>query len=322
MLKNPDSRLNLANAASPFKSTRTSAPEQGRVMRQYLSDFLQRLASGTQVIRRPPAGNDTLARGEGHFHLAPELFLQVSGSTQFRFGDASLLLEPGQVLILPPRVLHAERIPSQDATSPFRNVVIYAEGTALTCHLAHEIEPGRPGILHLEARLHPQAPHIHNWLSDAARSGATSAATDATTSWANTQTRALIAAATAGVLQALDDADTEARPEPPLVARARVLIKNQLGDQQLSVRGLAEQSNCTADYLSHVFRQTTGEHLAAFITRLRMERAARLLQDPTLAGKEIAWACGYATQSYFIRTFRSHFGMTPKDWRSSNVEPA
>ena len=71
-----------------------------------------------------------------------------------------------------------------------------------------------------------------------------------------------------------------------------------------------------------MFRQTTGEHLIAFVNRQRIERAARLLAESEMAGKEIARACGFATQSYFIRTFRAHFGVTPKAWRTGRARPA
>jgi AraC-like DNA-binding protein len=101
----------------------------------------------------------------------------------------------------------------------------------------------------------------------------------------------------------------------------RVLVQNQLGDHTLSVRALAEQCGCTPDYLSHLFRQVSGEALVACINRLRMERAARLLADSTLAGKEVAWACGFASQSYFIRTFRAHVGLTPKAYRLAQARP-
>ncbi|GGP20713.1 AraC family transcriptional regulator [Silvimonas iriomotensis] len=317
MSKNPDSRLKLAKAASPLKSVRTSSPGQGRIMREQLLAFGQRLASGGQPVLLPPENADLLARGDGHFHLAPELFLQVSGTTTFRFVDGALTVNAGELLLMPPRQLHAEHVAPADG-APFCNVVIYAEGHALTCHLAQEVAPGKPGIEHLEARNHALAPRIHGWMADAARLGRSTSAP-----WAElgrTQARSLLAAATLGVLQALDDAEeTSNRAEPPLVAHARVLIQNQLGDQALSVQALAAEAGCTADYLSHLFRQSTGEHLAGFINRLRMERASHLLQDPALAGKEIAWACGFATASYFTRTFRQHFGMTPQAWRQANV---
>lgn len=291
-------------------------------MRAYLQDFLRQAASGTLPIRLPGPPPDLVARGAGHFHLASELFLQVAGWTQFQFPHTGLLVAAGEALLLPPRLLHAERVGADGSGAPFCNVVIYADSDRLSCHLAHERAPGLPGILHLESRHHPQALRIHDWLIDAARLGE---ATDtqggpeaASGEWAMAQVRALVSAATAGVLRALDDTMSDSPPEPPLVARVRVLVQNQLGDHQLSVRGLAEQSRCTPDYLSHVFGSTTGEHLVAYINRQRMERAARLLRESTLAGKEVAWACGFASQSYFIRTFRAHFGVTPKAWRAGH----
>ena len=294
---------------------RPTAPEQGQRMRELLAGFLERAAAGSLVVRVPGPPGNGMARGAGHFHLAAELFLQVSGWTLFRFPHAELRLNAGEAMVLPPRLLHAERVGSAPRSAPFCNLVVYADGPALTCHIAHEAEPGRPDILHLEAHRHAQAARIHDWLVDASRLGRETVV--GTPAWAATQARALVSAATAGVLLALDDVDPDTRPEPALVARARVLVQNQLGDANLSVRGLAEQSGCTADYLSHLFSQAADEHLAAFIVRQRMERAAQLLGSSTLAGKEVAWACGFATQSYFIRSFRAHFGMTPQAWRAA-----
>ncbi|HMY98225.1 MAG TPA: AraC family transcriptional regulator, partial [Burkholderiaceae bacterium] len=127
----------------------------------------------------------------------------------------------------------------------------------------------------------------------------------------------LVTAAVAGVLRAIDEPAEAAALEPPLVARLRLLMRNQLGDPALSVGSLAEQLGCTPDYLSHLFHRSCGEHLVACINRLRLERATRLLTEGRLAGKEVAWACGYASQSYFIRSFRAQFGLTPKAWQAA-----
>jgi AraC-like DNA-binding protein len=226
-------------------------------------------------------------------------------------------------------LLHDETVGGDGKHAPFCNVVVYAERAALTCHLAHEAEPGRPDILHLAASRHAQSARIHDWLRDATTPAATPApraagaprAVKTADAWARTQTRALVAAATAGVLRVLEEPDPRTPPEPPLVARTRVLVNNQLGDPALSVRGLAKQAGCTADYLSYLFKQASGEALAGYIVRQRMERAAHLLSGSTLAGKEVAWACGFATQSYFVRSFREHHGLTPQLWRSARGQP-
>jgi AraC-like DNA-binding protein len=342
MRKNPDHRLasvepdcgNSAAAEARWANARQAAPERALRMREQLAAFLARAVAGSLPVRVPGVPGNGVARGDGHFHLAAELFLQVTGWTEFRFPHTTLRLRAGEALVLPPRLLHAEHIGGGTAAAPFCNIVVYAEGPALTCHLAHEVEPGTPGIQHLEAQRHAQAPRVHDWLIDAARlgrandmprsrpsagaqGGASALPSAAATDMAALQARALVSAAVAGVLRALDEPDPQARPEPALVARARVLVNNQLGDPALSVRGLAEQAGCTADYLSHVFRQASGEALAAYIVRQRMERAAHLLAQSALAGKEVAWACGFATQSYFVRSFRAHHGQTPQAWRAA-----
>ncbi len=288
-----------------------TAPRLARRLREALSNAFVQACEGRLPVRVPAAGGD-LARGEGHFHLAPELFLQLAGWTRFRFPHGELQLSAGEALLLPPKLLHAETVGASAGGEAFGNLVIYAEAATLTCHLAHEASPGRPAILHLEASRHPQALRVQDWLSDAARLGPPGHSAAAAWPLAAAQRRALVAAAIAGVMRSFDDPDTAECPEPALVARVRVLMQNQLGDPALSVRRLAEHSGCTPDYLSHVFSRATGEHLAGFIVRQRLARAARLLAESGMAGKEIAWACGFATQSYFSRSFRTHYGLSPK----------
>ncbi len=296
------------------------ASEQAQYMRRHLADFVVRLSAGALPLRRPCPAAEWTVRGEGQFHLAAELFLQVTGWTRFHFPHAELLLGPGEVLLLPPKLLHAERVGAGADGASFRNIVIYADEALLTCHVAEETTPGTAHIAYLEVSRHAQAQRIHDWLNDAARLGdcaqADTGPGGAQVDLAEAQTRALVVAATAGVLRALDDKAVDTPAEPALVAHARLVVQKHLGDQHLSVASLAGQLGCTADYLSHLFRHSTGERLTAYINRQRMVRAARLLRETSLAGKEVAWACGFATPSYFIRAFQKHFDMTPKAWRA------
>ncbi|MFR8340326.1 MAG: AraC family transcriptional regulator [Eisenbergiella massiliensis] len=47
-----------------------------------------------------------------------------------------------------------------------------------------------------------------------------------------------------------------------------------------------------------------------------MERAAYLLHDSKLKLADITDQVGYTSSSYFIRTFRRTFGMTPMEYRN------
>lgn len=68
-------------------------------------------------------------------------------------------------------------------------------------------------------------------------------------------------------------------------------------------------------YVSMLFRAHAGETFQACLTRVRMERAATLLQRPGSSIAATAAACGYADASAFIRAFRRHHGRTPKQYR-------
>lgn len=279
-------------------------------MRDVLAAFIAQAGSGQLAVICPPTPTFLAARGEGHFHLGVELFLQAAGYTDFRFPQGGQRLSSMQALVMPPKLLHDERV-SAGIAAPFCNVVIYADSQTMSCHLAFEESAGRPGIGHLEVCRHVEAGRIQGWLADAARPPVQ----DINGLWP-AQQRALVLTVLAAVWRLLDAPQNNPSPEPVLLAKLRVLIQNQLGDIDLTVGQLAQQLGCTADYLSHLYSQTTGEHLRGFIQGQRLARAARLLSESASPVKEVAWCCGFASASYFIRSFRQQFGVTPKVFRA------
>ena len=312
--------------------SQTSAIDPSREVQQILHNAIERLAQGQMVLVRAAAQTGWQSGSQGHYHSAPELFLQCSGWTAFQLPRGSVRLGAGQALLLPPHLQHAEVV-GGDASGPFCNLVFYAEGAGFSAHLAHEVRPGVPAIRHLESRSTTEAGQLCAWLKSAAQTitsagpvapvatavlatpqdATCDAAFDALDDW---RARGLLVATLSHALQILQSSVTEPQQLPPIVARVRVLVKNQLGDADLSVRGLAQQSGCTADYLSALFHRTTGEHLSVHITRLRNERAIQLLAHSELSIKEIAWACGYNASGYFIQQFRRGYGVTPRAWRA------
>lgn len=287
--------------------------EQAQHMRDVLAAFMTQAANGQLEVICPPSPAAWATRGEGHFHLGVELFLQSRGHTDFQFPQGQQRLMAQQALVMPPKLRHDERV-GGDSESAFSNVVIYADHQAMSCHLAFEESVGRPGIRHLEVCRHVEAARIQGWLADAVRTPAQ----DPHRLWP-AQQRALVLTVISAVWRLLDTRQDSAPSEPALLAKLQVLIQNQLGNTDLTVAQLARQLGCTADYLSHVYSQTKGEHLRSVIQRERLARAARVLCDSDSPVKEVAWCCGFASASYFIRSFRQHFGLTPKDYRANSL---
>ncbi len=289
---------------------------QGARLRGALETSSTRLMQGAWPLMRPTVGVSWQAGAQGHYHTAPEMFVQLTGWTHFTFPDGECLLQPGQVLLLPAYVQHQERVGGGGA-EPFSNLVLYAERERLSVHLAGERSAGVPEVRHLEFRHGAACGAVMQWLQQASQM-APSLSSESGSDWVKAEQRraaALAAAALTSVWQMLSHPDANAGGDSPLVAKVRLWVKNQLGDTSLSVQGLAMQAECSADHLSQRFRQETGEYLVAYITRLRMERACHLLQHTNLAVKEVAWACGYSRSGYFIQAFRRAWGLTPRCWR-------
>lgn len=59
-----------------------------------------------------------------------------------------------------------------------------------------------------------------------------------------------------------------------------------------------------------------GDSVNNFIIKVKMEKAIRLLKDTDKSVSEIATNCGFEDPSYFIRTFKNQFKMTPQQYRN------
>ena len=73
----------------------------------------------------------------------------------------------------------------------------------------------------------------------------------------------------------------------------------------------------TKEYLSKVFKMKFGEGFTEYVTKLRMERALRLMCEYDIAIKDIGPAVGYFDTAHFYRVFKKHFGFTPGQMRAA-----
>jgi transcriptional regulator GlxA family with amidase domain len=72
-------------------------------------------------------------------------------------------------------------------------------------------------------------------------------------------------------------------------------------------------------YFSRVFRESFGESPLRYVTRLRIERAQRLMLSSAVPLSQIALECGFADQAHFSRLFRRMAGDTPRAWRRARM---
>lgn len=91
-------------------------------------------------------------------------------------------------------------------------------------------------------------------------------------------------------------------------------IEAHLGEP-LRLDDLARVAHFSPFHFHRIFAAFTGESLAAFIRRLRLERAAQQLLHLDDSVTEIALGAGYETPSAFTRAFATHFGVNPTEYR-------
>ncbi|MDR3173323.1 MAG: response regulator [Treponema sp.] len=82
-----------------------------------------------------------------------------------------------------------------------------------------------------------------------------------------------------------------------------------------SLGDLAARFSIAENYLGELFKKHTGDTMVNFIRSVRMENAGRLLKYTNSPLKEVAWECGFPDISYFGRSFKNHFGITPAQFQ-------
>ena len=82
-----------------------------------------------------------------------------------------------------------------------------------------------------------------------------------------------------------------------------------------SVERLAERAGMSRSPFAGRFTEMVGEPPHAYVARVRMHRASRLLRESDRTLADIAGAVGYDSASSFSRVFRKHFGASPGAFR-------
>eukprot|EP00831_Metopus_contortus_P079578 TRINITY_DN7948_c0_g1_i2.p2 TRINITY_DN7948_c0_g1~~TRINITY_DN7948_c0_g1_i2.p2 ORF type:complete len:295 (+),score=38.02 TRINITY_DN7948_c0_g1_i2:225-1109(+) len=83
------------------------------------------------------------------------------------------------------------------------------------------------------------------------------------------------------------------------------------------VKSLAKMLNLSPSRFAHLFKSEYGISVHAYITKMRMDRARKLLISTKLTVKEIAEELRYATPEHFHAAFKKQFGMPPGHYRKT-----
>lgn len=86
-------------------------------------------------------------------------------------------------------------------------------------------------------------------------------------------------------------------------------------EEPLTADDLAQRVGVSVDTLERGFKRAVGQTTMHYYRGLRFRRARDLLEGSGLRISEIAVACGFSDSSSFARAYRTHFGVSPRQYR-------
>lgn len=86
---------------------------------------------------------------------------------------------------------------------------------------------------------------------------------------------------------------------------------------EINSSDLAERFFVSVSKFNSDFRRVTGYSVKQYLIQLRLANARRLLASGEGSVAAVAYASGFSGESYFIQAFRTHFGVTPGQYKSS-----
>lgn len=93
-------------------------------------------------------------------------------------------------------------------------------------------------------------------------------------------------------------------------------------DQPLNREVLAAVAGFSVPHLHRLFIVSTGESIAGYVRRMRLERAGRKLRMGAVDITEVALAAGYDSHAAFSKAFKQHFGFSPSEFRQLGCQAA
>jgi AraC family transcriptional regulator len=88
-------------------------------------------------------------------------------------------------------------------------------------------------------------------------------------------------------------------------------------EQPLTLDGMAQQAGVSAFHFLRLFSKAVGASPHQYLVRARLRRAARALAAGERSVTDIAYDCGFADLSNFVRSFHRAAGMSPRRFRQA-----
>ena len=99
------------------------------------------------------------------------------------------------------------------------------------------------------------------------------------------------------------------------MARLQKVLFANISDTDLSSEILADKLFMSKSQLNRKVKSITGLDTATYVRQSRMSFAKKLIAAGDMSIGDIVMRCGFESPSYFTKTFKQYFGVTPSQYR-------
>lgn len=243
-----------------------------------------------------------------HFHDFDKIVILISGRVDYTVEGATYKLEPGDVLLVRHHMIHRASI---DMTVPYERVIIYLDsgyvdrfapdGGLMECFAAAESrgycllrpDDGEGRLLEERLKQLETAASDEGFGAEILRGAAL------------TQLMVLLNR----MMQHDKNPEAPAPEYNEKIASALSYINENIS-KNLTVDELAGMTYLSKYHFMRLFKAQTGSTVHGYISRKRLNLAARLLREGVPAVRAAA-ECGFSDYSSFHRAFTKAFGVSP-----------
>lgn len=98
------------------------------------------------------------------------------------------------------------------------------------------------------------------------------------------------------------------------------IIETNLHNTQFGINSLLDELNISKSTLDRKIKAETHQNPSSFIRDIRLKNAIKLMNTNKFNIDEIATYVGFNSSSYFIRTFKNKYGITPREYKKKNIQ--
>lgn len=260
-------------------------------------------------------GNDYLL--EFHTHKQDEIYLFHQGSCRFLIGEHMYLLKPGDLLFIDGKTVHRAAIFAD--TVPYERSIIHFEREWLKPlvdflhldHLLHIFQENKQGYIRI---VRPQTiAKVEELIKILVYlEGVEDKHREAEQQLALID---LLLAVHRGTERLLDKPNMRGDEKTAIAERVSRFISEHY-QEHLTIQTIASHVNLSKSYLSHVFKEISGQTIMQYIMGYRLSQATHALESyPEYTIKYISKSHGFESDAHFSRYFKAHFKMTPSAYR-------